>query len=301
MPAKPDDGPTTDERSTPLGKNAACLQCKRRKAKCDGVRPLSDSQCLRKLTGDQMRPACSACLRVHARTVKRSRRDHSDITEVDCSYMKTSIARPRSQIKSSKAPHSSTLKLGGTAAKSSRTTVPSSRSSKQASTYREYREYDRDSRIARIRGIYCYGIADSAVQPEALSTHVPENTHQPTVLQAQTLNDTSVPGSEAWLLPPDYSDPVYPDPERLMVEDADSGNNLSCISLYSPKTKPSLMLGDLGWQYDDMKTMIPAQWPKSLPAPCKHASLCDLTARSLLIRSTTLSSVSSTCQESEVF
>lgn len=247
-----------------------------------------------------MRPACSACLRVHARTVKRSRRDDFGITEADCTYMKTSSARPRSQIKSSKVPDPITLELSGTAANSSRTTFASLRSSRHASTYREFREYDRDSIIARISGVFCYDIADSAVQPEAISTYVPENTHQPTVLPAQTLIDTSVPGSEAWLLPSDYSDPVYPDPERLMVEDAGSGNDPSCLPLHSPQPVPSLMLGDLGWQYDDMKTMIPAHWPKCLPAPCKHVSLYDLTARSLLIHSTILSSVGSTSQESEV-
>ncbi|KAL7419252.1 hypothetical protein Q5752_006089 [Cryptotrichosporon argae] len=58
-----------DETLAPLKRNHACLQCKKRKVKCDGVRP-----------------TCNPCLRSHAHALRTAARNKATAGPLCCSY-----------------------------------------------------------------------------------------------------------------------------------------------------------------------------------------------------------------------
>ncbi|WVQ97615.1 hypothetical protein IAU59_004729 [Kwoniella sp. CBS 9459] len=68
-PTPPYDDILDDETLAPLKRNHACLQCKKRKVKCDAVKP-----------------TCSPCLRSHAHAVRSAHRNGTAPPTLTCSY-----------------------------------------------------------------------------------------------------------------------------------------------------------------------------------------------------------------------
>ncbi|EIW72570.1 hypothetical protein TREMEDRAFT_36788, partial [Tremella mesenterica DSM 1558] len=67
-----------DEALAPLKRNHACLQCKKRKVKCDGTRP-----------------SCAPCLRSHAHALRSAQRNSSTPPILTCTY--TEVETPDSR------------------------------------------------------------------------------------------------------------------------------------------------------------------------------------------------------------
>ncbi|OCF37649.1 hypothetical protein I316_00776 [Kwoniella heveanensis BCC8398] len=68
-PTPPYDDILDDETLAPLKRNHACLQCKKRKVKCDAIKP-----------------TCSPCLRSHAHAVRSAHRNGTAPPTLTCSY-----------------------------------------------------------------------------------------------------------------------------------------------------------------------------------------------------------------------
>ncbi|WWD17684.1 hypothetical protein CI109_102125 [Kwoniella shandongensis] len=76
-PNQPYDGILEDETLAPLKRNHACLQCKKRKVKCDAIRP-----------------TCSPCLRSHAHAIRSANRNQTPAPPLCCTYAEGDSPEP---------------------------------------------------------------------------------------------------------------------------------------------------------------------------------------------------------------
>lgn len=89
------EGPYRDylelKNFAPLKRNHACLQCRKRKAKCDGV-----STCFFQQANApnlfQVKPICSPCMRGHVRAIRSVRHTSSHALAIECTYVQTIAA-----------------------------------------------------------------------------------------------------------------------------------------------------------------------------------------------------------------
>lgn len=70
MDASPTSADHFDDIVTPLKRNRACLQCRKRKVKCDALKPV-----------------CSPCLRTHAHVVRSAQRNLTPVPELCCTFV----------------------------------------------------------------------------------------------------------------------------------------------------------------------------------------------------------------------
>lgn len=84
-----------DDSLAPLKRNHACLQCKKRKVKCDAVsRDTDGRECLTSLTILQIKPVCSPCLRSHAHALRSAHRNNVAPPRCSCTYADTDTPPP---------------------------------------------------------------------------------------------------------------------------------------------------------------------------------------------------------------
>ncbi|KAK8866110.1 hypothetical protein IAR55_001261 [Kwoniella newhampshirensis] len=227
------DGILDDETLAPLKRNHACLQCKKRKVKCDAIRP-----------------TCSPCLRSHAHAIRSANRNQTTAPALTCTYAEGDSPEATSP---SEEPRRQTVGGGGTGTKR-----PAEDQGKRAKTADDEKEALK-SRIAELEAKLAgllplndeSGTSRSNSFPDISTSNRKSNTWTSDFSQQNKLGSTST------------TQTGYLGRGASVEQLGDLGWNNTTTS----SARPAGAADGLGDDWMNDLFLVPNNWPKGLPSP----------------------------------
>ncbi|WRT64339.1 uncharacterized protein IL334_001271 [Kwoniella shivajii] len=241
-PTPPYDDILGDETLAPLKRNHACLQCKKRKVKCDATKP-----------------SCSPCLRSHAHAVRSAHRNGTAPPILTCTYAEGDSPEPT-------MPDESGIKK-----KKSNVIVPSSLTSTSAANKRHATGQGKRDSIDDEKEALKARIADLEARLAGLTPPSSHSGIEPSLPLSNITTDGNTPFATSMpRLSRNNTSPGQSQSEPLLEEIGFGQNNASYVN-------PTVGLGDnnsvpLPETIGDFSGLddfflVPKDWPKGLPLP----------------------------------
>ncbi|BEI81130.1 hypothetical protein CcaverHIS002_0202900 [Cutaneotrichosporon cavernicola] len=228
----PYDDILEDETLAPLKRNHACLQCKRRKVKCDGVRP-----------------TCNPCLRSHAHALRSAQRNKSRSPALVCTYADNDDVILEAE------PERKRVSLGSastSAAKLKKQAVGGGERNFQREKERRGAE-ERDTLKARIAELEARlaDLSTNEIIPNgSLNRSKSESPENIPMIDTKVLN-----GNAAWTIP------MQAFPASLAGFDSQPSTAAPILSIEAGE--PGLFQS---FDFSNL-LMLPNNWPRNLPSP----------------------------------
>ncbi|GMK56536.1 hypothetical protein CspeluHIS016_0303760 [Cutaneotrichosporon spelunceum] len=227
--ALPYDDILEDETLAPLKRNHACLQCKRRKVKCDAVRP-----------------TCNPCMRSHAHALRSAQRNKSRPPALVCTYADDDDVVPEPEPERKRVSSAS-----ASAAKIRKQAVGGGERDLQREKERRGAQ-ERDTLKARIAELEARlaDLTTSGAHPNGADSSNSASLDNIPIINSKVLN-----GNTAWSIP------MQAFPASLASLDDQPSNRAPMLSIEAGQ--PGLFQS---FDFSNL-LLLPNNWPKSMPSP----------------------------------